>query len=102
MEWLQRTPLQPSPDSSRPVKPPAPSFRATTESLVPVPKKRTSRSVRNIRRSHDHLAINHHAVQDCPNCGNLSQRHHVCPSCGFYKGRAVFQDADAGSAEASS
>ena len=62
---------------------------------MPVPKKRTSRSLRNMRRSHDHLTVNH-AVQECPNCGALSQRHHVCPSCGFYKGRAVFADADTG------
>ena len=29
------------------------------------------------------------AVQACPVCGGLKQPHHVCPSCGTYKGRKV-------------
>jgi large subunit ribosomal protein L32 len=29
------------------------------------------------------------AVQTCPVCGGLKQPHHVCPSCGTYKGRKV-------------
>ena len=26
---------------------------------------------------------------ECNNCGNLVQSHHVCPKCGFYRGRQV-------------
>lgn len=63
---------------------------------MPVPKKRSSRSVQGMRRSHDHLHATQ-ATQECPNCGAWMQRHHVCGSCGFYKGRAVFADADQGS-----
>jgi large subunit ribosomal protein L32 len=48
-----------------------------------------------MRRAHDFLTPNH-AIQECPNCGALMQRHHVCPSCNFYRGRAVFPDADTG------
>lgn len=59
---------------------------------MPVPKKRTSRSVRNMRRSHHHLSLDN-AVEDCPNCGALKQRHRVCPSCGQYRGRAVIVQA---------
>ena len=29
------------------------------------------------------------SVQTCPACGGLKQAHHVCPSCGTYKGRKV-------------
>ena len=25
----------------------------------------------------------------CSNCGNLVMQHHVCPKCGFYRGRQV-------------
>ena len=29
------------------------------------------------------------SVQACPVCGAMKQAHHVCPSCGTYKGRKV-------------
>ena len=44
------------------------------------PKKKTSTSRRNMRRSHDALAAN--SYQECPNCGELKRPHNVCPSCG--------------------
>ncbi len=25
----------------------------------------------------------------CENCGSLKRKHHVCPSCGYYKGKQV-------------
>ncbi len=62
-----------------------------------VPKKRTSRSVRNIRRSHDFLVATA-AVESCPDCGAPKQRHHVCPSCGTYRGRKIFVDNDTAAA----
>lgn len=54
---------------------------------MPTPKKKTSRSKRNMRRSHDFLTAP--GVQSCPNCGALSKPHNVCISCGQYKGREV-------------
>ncbi|MGZ3724027.1 MAG: 50S ribosomal protein L32 [Bdellovibrionales bacterium] len=54
---------------------------------MPTPKKKTSRSRRDMRRSHDFLTVP--GVQVCPNCGALSKPHHVCASCGQYKGREV-------------
>lgn len=54
-----------------------------------VPKKRTSKSVRNMRRSHDALTpLN---FSKCSNCGAPRLPHSVCESCGFYKGRFVAQ-----------
>lgn len=54
---------------------------------MPTPKKKTSRSRRNMRRAHDFLTPP--GVQVCPNCGALSKPHHVCLSCGHYNGREV-------------
>ena len=53
-----------------------------------VPKRRTSRSKRNMRRAnHDKVvAIN---LVACPNCGEPVVPHRACGSCGFYKARDV-------------
>jgi large subunit ribosomal protein L32 len=52
-----------------------------------VPKKKTSKSRRNMRRSHHALtAVN---SIECSNCGSRKLPHHVCSSCGHYKGRQV-------------
>ncbi len=52
-----------------------------------VPKKKTSKSKRNMRRSHHALS----AVKstECASCGESKLAHHVCASCGDYKGRQV-------------
>ena len=55
-----------------------------------VPKKRTSPSARNMRRSHDALKPPG-SVELCPDCRELKLRHQVCPSCGTYRGRTVVE-----------
>ena len=52
-----------------------------------VPKKKTSKSRRNMRRSHHALAGASYA--ECKNCGELKRPHHVCVACGHYDGREV-------------
>lgn len=53
-----------------------------------VPKKKISKSRRGMRRAHDALkAVN---SVECPNCGARKLPHHICSSCGHYKGRQVF------------
>ena len=52
-----------------------------------VPKRKTSPSRRNMRRSHHALTPAAHA--DCPKCGEPVLSHRACPKCGEYKGRAV-------------
>jgi large subunit ribosomal protein L32 len=52
-----------------------------------VPKKKTSPSRRNMRRSHHALPIP--VYGECPNCGELKRPHHLCASCGHYDGREV-------------
>lgn len=61
---------------------------------MPVPKKRSSRSVAGMRRSHDFIVATA-ATEACPNCGAPKQRHRVCAACGTYRGRKVFADLDA-------
>ncbi|HDQ40408.1 MAG TPA: 50S ribosomal protein L32 [Desulfonatronum sp.] len=60
-----------------------------------LPKKRTSRSKRGMRRSHDSIAV--------PNaiycqCGETTLPHRICPHCGIYKGeqRLTVKEVDAG------
>lgn len=52
-----------------------------------VPKKKVSKSRRDMRRSHE--ALKGSSFNECPNCGELKRPHHVCSACGFYDGREV-------------
>ncbi|MEE2654461.1 MAG: 50S ribosomal protein L32 [Pseudomonadota bacterium] len=56
-----------------------------------VPKKKTSKSRRNMRRSHH--ALSGGGYVECPNCGELKRPHHVCGSCGYYREREVVEAA---------
>ena len=57
-----------------------------------LPKKKTSKSKRNMRRSHDKVEIPN--VIYCE-CGEPALSHKVCPSCGTYKGRQYLRKDDA-------
>ena len=54
-----------------------------------VPKRKTSPSKRNMRRSHDSLKATQY--QECPHCGELRLPHNLCPSCKQYKGREILK-----------
>ena len=54
-----------------------------------VPKKRTSKRRKGMRRSHDALKFKANVVE-CNDCGELKLRHHICPACGFYRGRKIY------------
>lgn len=56
------------------------------------PKRKTSKSKKNMRRSHD--ALTPPTLSECPQCHEVKMPHHVCPSCGYYKGREVIQIKD--------
>lgn len=56
---------------------------------MPVPKRKTSRAVRDSRRAHDGLTVP--AQSECPTCHQPKLPHRVCPSCGSYKGKEVVE-----------
>lgn len=52
-----------------------------------VPKRRTSRSRKGMRRSHHHL--HPMDIRYCRNCEQPVLPHHVCANCGWYQDREV-------------
>jgi len=57
---------------------------------VAVPKRRKSSSRRDMRRAqHDRVAVPN--IIPCPNCSAPMAPHRACPSCGYYRGRAVLR-----------
>lgn len=56
---------------------------------MPVPKRKTSKSKRDKRRTHQ--KIDGPNLTTCPECGEAVLPHHACPSCGVYKGRAAIE-----------
>ena len=62
-----------------------------------VPKRKTTPSKRNMRRSH-HALQNKNYVE-CPNCGEFKLSHHVCKSCGYYNKKLVISSKEAESEE---
>ena len=55
-----------------------------------VPKRKTTKSKRNMRRAHDGLSTTNW-VED-GNTGEPKRRHHIDLKTGMYKGRQVLED----------
>ena len=66
------------------------------EIVMAVPKKKVSKSRRNMRRAHH--ALPSMAYVECKNCGELKRPHSVCSHCGYYREDMPVL-ADASSAE---
>ena len=60
--------------------------------MGPLPKRKTSKTRRDKRRSHDHLTLQHLVL--CDECGKYKPAHQVCPHCGMYRGREVLPVAE--------
>ena len=58
-----------------------------------VPKKKTSKAKKNMRRSHHGLAAS--TLITCEKCGATKRPHRVCLECGDYNGNQVLKTADA-------
>ncbi|MCD4715386.1 MAG: 50S ribosomal protein L32 [Desulfobacterales bacterium] len=54
-----------------------------------VPKKKTSKSKRDSRRSHDSVKLS--KITTCPHCQEPVLPHRVCPECGQYRGRTIIK-----------
>jgi large subunit ribosomal protein L32 len=54
-----------------------------------VPKRKTSHSKKNKRRSHH--ALTGPSLTTCPDCGEPTMRHRACSHCGSYRGRKVVE-----------
>ena len=57
-----------------------------------VPKRKTSKSRKRLRRGHHRAAVLPH--QDCPRCGSPKVPHRVCPTCGYYRGKKMVEIED--------
>lgn len=56
---------------------------------MPVPKRKTSRTVRDQRRATHKLEAPTTAT--CDQCGQPKLPHRVCPECGYYKKKEVIE-----------
>lgn len=54
-----------------------------------LPKRKISKSARNMRRSHD--GIKPKSVSNCPRCAEAKLPHRVCIHCGYYRDMEVIK-----------
>lgn len=54
-----------------------------------LPKRKTSKSNKRVRRSH--LALSEPELVRCSQCNSYKKPHYVCPVCGTYNGRQVLE-----------
>ena len=66
-----------------------------------VPKKRTSKRRKGMRRAHDFITFSA-AITECQDCGALKLSHHVCDHCGMYRGIQILKVDQEESEEAES
>lgn len=57
-----------------------------------VPKRKTSKSRKNLRRSHH--ALSAPARARCPQCGEAKLPHRICRTCGHYAGETRLEIED--------
>jgi len=55
--------------------------------MTPLPKRKHSPGRTHRRRSHD--ALTRVKLVECPSCHNMRLPHHMCPTCGHYRGMTV-------------
>jgi large subunit ribosomal protein L32 len=54
-----------------------------------VPKRKTTRAVRDSRRAQHKISAP--TLSECPQCHQARLPHHVCPECGYYDGKEVVE-----------
>ncbi|NLX41545.1 MAG: 50S ribosomal protein L32 [Bacteroidales bacterium] len=53
------------------------------------PKRKVSKQRRDKRRTHYKATVP--TLATCSNCGAAVMYHHVCPECGYYRGRQLIE-----------
>ena len=53
------------------------------------PKRKHSKQRTAKRRTHDKAKLP--TLATCSNCGATVMYHHVCPECGYYRGRQIIE-----------
>jgi len=56
-----------------------------------LPKKRVSKSKRNMRRSHEGQRNAMPSLSRCSRCGEAKMPHRVCVHCGHYNDREIIK-----------
>ncbi len=56
------------------------------------PKRKTSKQRRDKRRTH--YKAKALTLAKCSNCNATVRYHHVCPECGYYKGKLAIDTED--------
>ncbi|NSW44444.1 MAG: 50S ribosomal protein L32 [Bacteroidales bacterium] len=56
---------------------------------MPHPKRKHSKQRRDKRRTHYKASLP--TLATCSNCGATIVYHHVCPECGFYRGKKAIE-----------
>lgn len=64
-----------------------------------LPKRKHSKARRDKSRTHWKLTMP--ALTKCPQCARIIRPHHVCPHCGYYRGRQAILIAEKPAAEKS-
>ena len=55
--------------------------------MAPLPKRKRSKSRQGTHAAHHGRTLPH--LVECPHCHRGMRAHHVCPACGYYRGRDV-------------
>ena len=55
--------------------------------MAPLPKRRRSKARQGNINAHRHVTLP--GLVECPHCHRPMRAHHVCPACGYYRGRDV-------------
>lgn len=56
---------------------------------MPNPRRKISRSKRDMRRANWRARLTTTNLSVCDHCGEHKLPHHVCLHCGYYRGKAV-------------
>lgn len=56
---------------------------------MPVPKRKLSRSRRNMRSANKHIIVKPFSLCKTENCNTPLLGHTVCMGCGMYKGKQI-------------